>query len=109
MMESFAHSEAPDMGTSSTTSTSKLQTAPGSAIDGLVDELLASYIDWRHAAAAVKCAYGHWADASVLDTPRRFAAYMGALDEEELSAERYAGLLREVERALERETSAAAR
>lgn len=92
---------------SGTTSTRE-HAAPGSAIDGLVDELLAYYVDWRHDAAAVRRAYRHWAAASRAEEAWRFAAYTAALDQEEASAERYALILREVERALEHEGSRSA-
>ena len=89
---------------SGTTSTREHEAAPGSAIDGLVDELLAYYIDWRQDAAAVKRAYGQWTAASGAEEALRFAACMAALDQEEASAQRYALVLREVERAVECET-----
>jgi len=75
-----------------------------SATDGLVDELLAYYIDWRRDAAAVTTAYREWSAASGAEGPLRFAAYMEALDQEQSSADRYAVVLSEVERALEFET-----
>jgi len=79
-----------------------------SATDGLVDELLAYYIDWRRDAAAVTTAYREWSAASGAEGPLRFAAYMAALDQEQSSADRYAVVLSEVERALEFENSASA-
>jgi hypothetical protein len=92
------------MGISGTTSTRDHEVAPGSAIDGLVDELLACYIDWRHDAATVRDAYREWSAESGAQSPLRFAAYMAALDQEQASAERYALLLGKVERAAESET-----
>jgi len=79
-----------------------------SATDGLVDELLAYYIDWRRDAAAVTSAYREWSAASGAEGPLRFAAYMAALDQEQSSADRYAVVLSEVERALEFDNSASA-
>jgi len=89
---------------SGTTSTREHELAPGSAIDGLVDELLAYYIDWRHDAATVRDAYGEWSAESGAQAGLRFAVYMAALDQEQASAERYALLLKKVERAVEGET-----
>ena len=48
------------MRTSGRGQTSEPEAAPVSAIEGLVDELLAYYIDWRQDAAAVKHAYRQW-------------------------------------------------
>ena len=87
-----------------TTSTREHEVVPGSAIDGLVDELLGCYIDWRHDAATVRDAYGEWSAESGDRAPVRFAAYMAALDQEQASAQRYALLLRRVERAVDGET-----
>jgi len=106
MMGSFVHRAAPSM--TGITSTREHAAAPGSAIDGLVDELLANYIDWRHDAAAVGRAYSDWTAAPGAEAALRFAAYTAALDQEEASAERYALILWEVERALEHEGSRSA-
>ena len=89
---------------SGTTSTREHALAPGSPIGGLVDELLAYYIDWRHDAATVRDAYSEWSAESGAQARLRFAAYMAALDQEQASAERYALLLNKVERAVEGET-----
>ncbi|MBV8573870.1 MAG: hypothetical protein JOZ58_02365 [Acetobacteraceae bacterium] len=89
------------MRTSGRGQTSEPEAAPVSAIEGLVDELLAYYIDWRQDAAAVKHAYRQWCATSGADEPLQFAAYMAALDREQSSADRYALVLEEFERALE--------
>ena len=46
------------------TSSSEGQGAPDSMMDGLVDEMLGYYIDWRHDAAAAEDAYRLWSIAS---------------------------------------------
>ena len=79
--------------------------APSSLTDGLVDELLGYYIDWRHDAAAAAEAYSVWSTAPGDDEALRFAAYIAALDQEESSALRYALVLREVETAFRHDAS----
>jgi hypothetical protein len=96
------------MASSRIPSTTQERAASPGATDGLVDELLAYYIDWRQDAAAATSAYRQWSAASGAEGPLRFAAYMAALDQEQSSAERYALVLRAVERALEYETAASA-
>ena len=75
--------------------------APDSMTDGLVDELLSYYIDWRQDAKAAEDAYRLWSTAPAGDGALRFSAYRAALDQEESSAARYALVFREVERALQ--------
>jgi len=89
---------------SGTTSTGERELAPGSVIDVLVDDLLASYIDWRHDAATVRDAYSEWSAEYGAGAGFRFAAYTAALDQEQASAERYARFLSTVERAVAGET-----
>jgi hypothetical protein len=74
---------------------------PDSMTDGLVDELLVYYIDWRHDAKAAEDAYRQWSTAPAGEERLRFSAYMAALDQEESSAAQYALVLREVERAVQ--------
>lgn len=74
--------------------------ASGWSVDGLVDEMLAYYIDWRRDAAAVADAYSRWCFAPGGEEASRFSAYMAALDREESSAASYAVVVREVEHAL---------
>jgi hypothetical protein len=74
---------------------------PDSMTDGLVDELLGYYIDWRHDAKAAEDAYRQWSTAPAGEERLRFSAYMAALDQEESSAAHYALVFREVERAME--------
>jgi len=86
-------------------STDESSGTPGSLTDGLVDELLGYYIDWRHDAAAAAEAYSVWSTAPGDDEGLRFAAYIAALDQEESSALRYALVLREVESAFRHDAS----
>jgi hypothetical protein len=72
----------------------------GGSVAGLIDELQAYYIDWRHEAAAVGQAYRRWSEARPADAPWRFSAYLAALDREESAAVTYAQVLAEVERAV---------
>ena len=73
-----------------------------SRIDGLVDEMLAHYIDWRHDTAMVADAYRHWSNSTAGEEGAlRFSAYMAALALEESSATAYAAITIEVERALQ--------
>jgi hypothetical protein len=76
------------------------EAASGWSVDGLVDEMLAHYIDWRQDAAAVADAYSRWCFAPGGEEAPRFSAYMAALDREESSAASYAVVVREVEHAL---------
>lgn len=96
--------ESPHMA-SSRTSSSEGQAAPDSMTDGLVDEMLGYYIDWRHDAAAAEDAYRLWSIAPTDEEALRYAAYVAALDQEESSAIRYALVVREVERAMQCDAS----
>jgi hypothetical protein len=64
----------------------------------LVDEALATYIDWRDDERAVADAYGRWSNASGAEKNLRFTAYNAALDQEEAAARVYAESIRELER-----------
>ena len=66
------------------------------AMELLVDEMLATYVDWRQAAWAVGEAYGHWSDASAPERSVRHAAYIAALDREESAALGYAAAVADV-------------
>ena len=57
---------------------------------GLVDDVLASYIEWRRGADLVASAYRQWADARVGEREARFWVYTAALDQEEAAANTYA-------------------
>jgi hypothetical protein len=70
------------------------------AVAGLVDEMLASYIDWREDAAATRDAYTRWCTAPTAEEDWRFSAYMAALDQEESAAARYALVLEHMQRSL---------
>ena len=73
-----------------------------SRIDGLVDEMLAHYLDWRHDTAMVADTYRRWSDSTAGEEGAlRFSAYMAALALEESSATAYAAITIEVERALQ--------
>ncbi|MGB9185236.1 MAG: hypothetical protein WCB67_14335 [Solirubrobacteraceae bacterium] len=74
--------------------------AAGWSLDGLVDEMLAYYIDWRQDAAEVADAYSRWCFAPGGEEASRFSAYMAALDREQASAASYAVVVREVEHAI---------
>jgi hypothetical protein len=70
------------------------------AAAGLVDEMIAGYIDWREGAAAARDAYTRWCNAPAGETDWRFSAYTAALDQEESAADRYALVLEHVQRSL---------
>lgn len=75
--------------------------ASTSVPDGLVDEMLAYYIDWRCDAAAVAEAYNQWSSATEEEEARRFSNNIAALDREESAATKYAVIVSEVRRASE--------
>lgn len=62
--------------------------------------MLAYYIDWRNAAAAVADAYRVWRRAPAAQAAVHFAAYVAALDKEEAAAARYAMVVTNSGRAL---------
>jgi hypothetical protein len=68
----------------------------------LVDEALATYIDWREGERGVADAYARWTDAPRAEQPMRFAAYNAALDREEAAAKDYAESIGELARWLAR-------
>jgi hypothetical protein len=70
------------------------------AVAGLVDEMLAGYIDWREGAAAARDSYTRWCNAPAGEKDSRFSAYMAALDQEESAAARYALGLEHLQRSL---------
>jgi hypothetical protein len=67
---------------------------------GFADEMLASYMGWRNDAAAVADAYRVWQRAPAGQEAAHFAAYMVALDNEEVAATRYAMVVKNLDRAL---------
>ncbi len=69
-------------------------------LDGLVDEMLTHYIDWRRDAQAVRDAYRGWCEAPADERSCRFSAYMAALEREEAAAIMYAAVTRSLEWAL---------
>jgi hypothetical protein len=66
---------------------------------GLVDEMLAWYIDWRWDAAGVWDAYAAWVNAPACEKPSRFSAYTAAVDQEQSAATSYAVVVENVARA----------
>ena len=86
----------------------KSDTTDSSLTDGLVEEILIYYIDWRHDAAAAADAYRRWSTAPADEAVLRFSAYMAALEQEEFSATAYAIVAREAERALQCDQSVSA-
>jgi hypothetical protein len=73
-------------------------TAGGWPVDALVDDVLASYVDWREGLEHANAAYRSWREASPADEPWRFAAYTAALDREEAAADTYAASITELTR-----------
>jgi hypothetical protein len=75
----------------------------------LVDEALATYIDWRADERGVTDAYARWSEqAPGLEESLRFGAYIAALDQEEASADSYAESIGELARWLWRHGAPAA-
>jgi hypothetical protein len=70
----------------------------GWPIPELVDQALATYIDWRGTEQAVTHAYQRWSAGALTDKATRFAAYMAALDQEQTAAGEYARSISELER-----------
>ena len=71
-------------------------------IAGLVDEMLACYIDWREDAATARDAYGRWSTSRAGEAAQLFSAYQAALDQEESAATSYAAIVDDVGRWLHR-------
>jgi hypothetical protein len=67
-------------------------------IPALVDQALATYIDWRETTAAVSDSYERWCAAAAVDGAGRFAAYVASLDQEQTAAGAYADSISELER-----------
>jgi hypothetical protein len=74
---------------------------PRSLFEGLVDDMLAHYLEWRLHAGAVAEAYRQWSSASRAERASRFSAYIAALDQEGAVAMSYAAAVKAVERQLE--------
>lgn len=66
----------------------------------LVDEMFASYVDWREDADAVSDAYTRWSDAPRGERAWRFSAYLAALEQEQSAAKTYALAITDVVRSL---------
>ena len=74
-------------------------------ITGMVDEMLAAYVDWRETAAKSKVAYWRWSQGPAPERELRFATFVAALDQEECAAANYASIVGGVARVLSRERS----
>ena len=70
----------------------------GWPLDALVDDVLASYVEWREALDHADEAYRTWLEAPAAEEPWRFAAYAAALDREEAAADSYAESIAELTR-----------
>jgi hypothetical protein len=67
---------------------------PGSAFAGgtrrqYVDEMMADYVSWRAACAAVDVSYENWKCSERRDKQLAFSVYVAALDREEQAATAY--------------------
>jgi len=71
---------------------------PSSPEAGLLDGLLAVYVDWRESARAVADAYARWSFASGPERALRFAAYTATLDQEQKTAAVYAEVVTDLAR-----------
>jgi hypothetical protein len=60
--------------------------------DSLIDDLMDAYVEWREESAAVESAYQRWSIVGSPDTASAFAAYVAALDREEIASAEYAEL-----------------
>jgi agmatine/peptidylarginine deiminase len=60
----------------------------------LIDDVMDAYIAWREESAAVESAYRRWATALSTDAACAHAAYVAALDREELASSDYEETLR---------------
>ena len=69
-------------------------------VPALVDQVLATYVEWRETTDAVADTYGRWSAAPTSEQALRFAAYIAALDQEQTAAAVYAGSISELERRL---------
>jgi hypothetical protein len=65
-------------------------TTGGWPLDAFVDDVLATYAQWREGLDHADEAYHNWLEAPATEEPRRFAAYAAALDREEAAADSYA-------------------
>jgi hypothetical protein len=59
----------------------------------LIDEAADAYFEWREQSAAVEDAYRRWSIAASSETRVAFAAYVAALDREELASSFYARIV----------------
>ena len=75
----------------------------------LVDDALASYVEWRADERSVADAYARWSEAPAAEQNPRLGAYTAALDQEEAAARVYAESIGELARWLARHRAPAAR
>jgi hypothetical protein len=80
----------PCMAISHKASTARRIGSQSAVATGLVDDVLASYVEWRMGADLVASAYRQWADARAGERETRFCVYIAALDQEEAAAKTYA-------------------
>jgi hypothetical protein len=73
-------------------------TSGGWPVDALVDDVLASYVEWREGLDHANEAYRSWRQAPTAEQPWRFASYTAALDREEAAADMYAEAIAELTR-----------
>jgi hypothetical protein len=58
--------------------------------DTLIDDLMDAYLAWCAESAAVETAYQRWSIAPAAEAAGVFAAYVAALDREEIASVEYA-------------------
>jgi hypothetical protein len=75
--------------------------------DSVVDAAVDLYVDWREESRTAAAAYEAWAEAQPADRALAFAAYVAALEQEELSARCYAGAIAAVTALLARDARTA--
>jgi hypothetical protein len=71
--------------------------------DGVLDEMIDCYVDWREESERVESAYRRWATAPSPHASRAFATYAAALDREELASISYAQVIRRILRLVARD------
>jgi len=70
-------------------------------LDLLVDAMLDGYVSWREACVRVEAAYEAWSHAERRDKALAFAAYLAALDREQVAATSYRRFAGQVAKACE--------
>jgi len=67
-----------------------VRTEYGSPHPAVVDAAIEAYVCWREACTAARDAYRRWSSADTADRSLASAAYLAALDREEIAADAYA-------------------